>query len=215
MGAHELVKGFASQLEGAGFFTEGFHPRCLVQFLDSAGAQFWALFFCAAGAVEAVDEGPVEVAAGVEAPVAGDEDHGAVGGGVDADFEEEGAVAFHAVEFPAVTEGVEEEMEAASRIGPVKVPGLFAKVAFEGHAAADDAMGVLELFDVEVALEFGPFGGELLVLEEGFFLFVEFGGLFEHFFVAAGFDVVLEGGDDGLGLRGGRVRKEMEQIYDS
>jgi hypothetical protein len=50
----------------------------------------------------------------------------------------------------------------------------------------------------------GPFGGELFVLEEGFFLFVEFGGLLEHFFVAAGFDVVFEGGDDGLGWLLGR-----------
>jgi hypothetical protein len=40
--------------------------------------------------VEAVDEGPVEVATRVEAPVAGDDDHGAVWSRVDADFEEEG-----------------------------------------------------------------------------------------------------------------------------
>ena len=164
--------------------------------------------------MEAGDEGPVEVAAGVEAPVAGDEDHSAVGSGVDADFEEEGAVVFHAVEFPAVAEGVEEEMEAAARIGPVKVPGLFAEVAFQRHAAADDAAGVLELFDVEVALEFGPFGGELFVLEEGLFLLVEFLGLFEHFFVAAGFDVVFESGDDGLGLWRRWLGNEMQKIFD-
>ena len=198
------MKLFTFQLQLAGCLAEGFDLFCVLQFLDSAGAHFWALVDGAAGAVEAVDEGPVEVTAGVEAPVAGDEDHGAVGCRVDADFEEERAVVFHAVEFPAVTEGIEKEMEEAARIGPIEVPGLFAEVAFEGHAAADHTAGVLELGDVEVVFEFGPFGGELFILEESFFLFVEFGGLFEHFFVAAGFDVVFEGGDDGLRFGGGR-----------
>lgn len=80
------------------------------------------------------------------------------------------------------------------------MPGGIAKAAFLGQAATNDAAGVLELFDVEEAFELGPFGGELFVLEEGLFLFVEFLGLFEHFFVTAGFDVVFEGGDDGLGF---------------
>ena len=175
-----------------------------VEFLGAGGTQFGSLLFCAAGAVEAVDEGPVEVAARVEAPVARDDDHGAVRGRVDADFEQERAVVFHAVEFPAVTEGVEEEMEAAAGVGPIELPAAFAEVALLGHAAANDAARVLKVFDVEQALEFGPFGGELFVLEEGFFLFVEFFGLLEHFFVAARFDVVLELGDDGLGFGRGR-----------
>jgi hypothetical protein len=78
----------------------------------------------------------------------------------------------------------------------IELPVGIAKAAFLGHATANDAAGVLELFNVEEGLELGPFGGELLVLEEGFFLFVEFSGLLEHFFVAAGFDVMFEGGDD-------------------
>ena len=112
---------------------------------------------------------------------------------------------FHAVEFPAVTEGVEEKMETSARVGPIELPAAFAQVAFLGHAASDHAARVLEVFDVELALELGPFGGELFVLEQGFFLFIEFFGLFEHFFVAARFDVVLELGDDGLGF--GRRRR--------
>ena len=92
--------------------------------------------------------------------------------------------------------------------GRIEAPGFFTEVAFEGHAAANDAAGVLKFFDVEEALELVPFGGELLVLEKGFFLFVEFLGLFEHFFVAAGFDEALELGDDGLGL--GRRRRVDE-----
>lgn len=109
--ANEFVEGFAFEFEFAGFFAEGFDLFCFIEFLGAGGAEFWALFFCAVGAVEAVDEGPVEVAARVEAPVARDDDHGAVGSRVDADFEQEGAVVFHAVEFPAVAEGVEEERE--------------------------------------------------------------------------------------------------------
>ena len=124
-----LAGGFPGGVDGFGFF----------EFLDAAGAPFWALFFCAAAAVEAVDEVPVEVAAGVEADVAGNKDHGAVGRGVDADFEQERAVVLHAVEFPAVTEGVEEGLEAAVGVGPVELPGGVAEVAFLGHEAADDA----------------------------------------------------------------------------
>jgi len=73
------------------------------------------------------------------------------------------------------------------------------------------------LFDGEEALEFGPFGGELFVLEEGLFLLVEFLGLLEHFFVAAGFDEALELGDDGLGFGRwrGSIRCKSCTTFDS
>jgi hypothetical protein len=214
-GANEVVEALALEALPAGLFAESFDLFGVVQFLEAAGAEFGALAPGAAGTVEAVDEGPIKVAAGVEAPVARNNDHGAVRGGIDADLEEERAVVFHAVEFPAVTEGVEEEMETAAGVRPVEGPAAFAEVALLGHAAADNAAGVLEFVDGEEALEFGPFGGESFVLEKGLFLFVEFGGLFEHFFVAAGFDVVFEGGDGGLGLWPRRWVNETQELNDA
>jgi len=142
------------------------------------------------------------------------ETQGKLSGALPVLIEQERAVVFHAVKFPAVAEGVKEKVETAARIGPIKLLSAFTEVAFLGHAAADDAAGILEIFDVEQALEFGPFGGELFVLEQGFFLFVEFLGLFEHFFVTAGFDEAFEFGNDGLGFSPRRWIDQLQKLIE-
>ena len=68
--ADGFVEGLALQATCFGGLPGGLDGFGVGEFLDAAGAHFWALFFCAATAVEAVDEVPIEVAAGVEADVA-------------------------------------------------------------------------------------------------------------------------------------------------
>src|SRR4051812_22840004 len=115
----------------------------------------------------------VQVAMEIETPVARDEDHRAVGRGVDRDFKEERTAVLPAVKVPVIAERIEQHPEAAVRSAPLESHRV-AKISLMRHHRADPAPPVAILCDIEAGGDLFPRRAERGIVFQSFFEFIEF-----------------------------------------
>ena len=107
-----VVGGLAAKPQRLRFLAKGIGRLLFRLPLKSGAAKLGSLPRRPVGLVDFADRLPIEIPGPVKTPMARNEDHGAVGRGIDADLQQQGLVALEAVELPAVAERIDENLKS-------------------------------------------------------------------------------------------------------